>query len=193
MLQPALRYSHILLQECINPGDIVVDATMGNGHDTVFLSQLVGPTGVVYGFDVQEQALHATQLALANAKQDATVHLFLQGHETLGSVITEDTPIKAGVFNLGYLPKSDKSIATTGHTTIQAIDALLMRLQAKGRIILVIYDGHDEGKDEKKHVLNYVTHLPQDTYNVIHYHFINQQNNPPSLVCIEQKKQTQRS
>ncbi|MBO1308750.1 methyltransferase domain-containing protein [Enterococcus sp. 669A] len=189
MLQTALRYSHTLLKEIIQPGDQVIDATMGNGNDTLFLSELVGPEGKVYAFDIQEQALANTKEKLGDAAPQAS--LFLAGHETIETNVPEDHPIKAAIFNLGYLPNSDKTIITLPETTKQAMDAILKRLTVGGRMILVIYYGHDGGAAEKNEVLNYCGNLPQKSYNVLTYQFINQKNNPPILVCVEKKKGSQ--
>ena len=187
MLKPAMRYSHDLLLDCIETGDVVVDATMGNGHDTLFLAELVGPTGHVFGFDIQEQAYTATLEKITAADCLKQTTLCLTGHEHLGLFIPLDTPIKAAIFNLGYLPKGDKTLVTTKDTTLKAVEELLMRLVPKGRIILVLYDGHDEGKPEKSAVLTFVSQLDQTVFSVMHYQFLNQKNNPPSLVCIEKK------
>lgn len=190
MLQTALHYSHELLKEIVQPGDVVVDGTMGNGFDTVFLAELVGKTGLVYAFDVQEQALTTTTERLKAEKLLERTQLLLQGHETLSQVIPEIQPIKAALFNLGYLPHSDKSIITTEATTIPALTALISRLVARGRIILVIYSGHEGGEEEKQAVLNFATELPQEAFSVLYYEFINQKHSPPSLICIERKKNT---
>lgn len=187
MLQTALHFSHKLLQEVVHMGDSVVDATMGNGNDTAFLAQLVGSTGQVYAFDIQEQALvnTANKLQELSLKEHAT--LIQQGHETIDHHLPVDTKLTAAIFNLGYLPKSDKQIVTIPETTKQALDALLPRLIAKGRIILVVYYGHDGGERELTLVQDYCQHLPQDKFNVLSYQFINQKNNPPILFCIEKK------
>lgn len=187
MLKTALRYSHELLQDVIELGDSVVDATMGNGNDTLFFAELVGETGKVYAFDVQQQALDNTTKRLEEHHCLQQAQLFLKGHENIDTLISEEEILSAAVFNLGYLPKSDKSIVTKEDTTIQALEGLLKRLKKKGRIVLVIYDGHDEGKVEKQEVLHFVAELPQEKYSVLNYQFINQRNNPPSLICIEKK------
>lgn len=187
MLKTSLRFSHELLEAVVTPGDTVVDATMGNGNDTLFLAQLVGETGHVYGFDVQETALLNTTKRLEEHQCLKQAHLLLQGHETLGNVLAPEEAVKAAIFNLGYLPKSDKSIVTHEETTIKALNELLIRLEEKGRIILVVYDGHDEGKVEKSAVLDFVQTLPQEKFSVLNYQFINQRNNPPSLIAIERK------
>ena len=189
MLKRSLHYSHDLLKAVISPGDTVVDATMGNGNDTLFLAQLVGENGCVHAFDVQEQAIINTEIRIKEHQCDKQTTLHLTGHENIGKVIDIDTSISAAIFNLGYLPKSDKSIVTREDTTIKALEELLLRLKETGRIILVIYDGHDEAKVEKAEVLSFVSNLPQEIYSVLSYQFINQRNNPPSLICIEKKPQ----
>lgn len=187
MLPTALHFSHQLLQEIIVPSDQVIDATMGNGNDTSFLAQLVGKTGKVYAFDVQQQALDNTtkKLTEQNLLEQAT--LFLAGHETIEQKLAADVPIKAAIFNLGYLPKSDKSIITLPDTTKQAMNAILKRLVTGGRMILVVYYGHSGGELEKEQVLTYCQNLPQEQYSVLTYQFINQKNNPPLLLCVEKK------
>lgn len=187
MLKTALRFSHDLLEEIVISGDVVVDATMGNGNDTLFLAQLVEKTGHVYSFDVQEQAVINTTKRLKENSCEEQVTLLLQGHETVGNIIEKTQTIRAAIFNLGYLPKSDKTVTTHEKTTLKALRELLIRLEKKGRIILVIYDGHDEGKTEKTAVLDFVANLPQEQFSVLNYQFINQRNNPPSLICIEKK------
>lgn len=187
MLATALHYSHTLLKEVLQPGDIAVDATMGNGHDTCFLAELVGRTGHVYAFDLQDQALENTATRLAVAGLTNRVALIHGGHETLSQYIPETQPIKAAIFNLGYLPQSDKSVITLPATTRQALDALLLRLAPRGRIVLVCYYGHAGGPEELASVRAYCEALPQEQYNVLNYQFINQKNQPPILFCIESK------
>lgn len=187
MLATSLHFSHTLLKEIVQVGDTVVDATMGNGHDTALLAELVGRTGQVYAFDVQEQAVQATKHRLQELHLLEQTTLLQQGHETLGQVIPDTTDIRAAVFNLGYLPKSDKHIITKPDTTKKALEALLPRLRPKGRIVLVVYYGHEGGADELSLVNDYCQQLPQEAYNVLTYQFINQRNQPPILFCIEKK------
>lgn len=187
MLQTALNFSHTLLQEIIHENDIVVDATMGNGNDTVFLANLVGENGHVYAFDIQEKAIENTKITLNEQDLLQRTSLLNQGHETIDYVIPQNVPIKAAIFNLGYLPKSDKKVITKSETTIQALTQLLPLLAPKGRIILVVYFGHDGGREELEAVQNFCLSLPQKEYNVLAYQFINQKNNPPILYCIEKK------
>ncbi|MGG5359531.1 MULTISPECIES: class I SAM-dependent methyltransferase [unclassified Enterococcus] len=187
MLLTALHYSHQLLKETIQPGDFVVDATMGNGNDTAFLAELVGPSGEVLAFDIQKQALENTEKKLTELDLLSQTTLFPLGHEHIESVLAEETKISAAVFNLGYLPKSDKQVITLPDTTKKALDGLLPHLVRGSRIILVVYYGHEGGIDELTMVENYAKTLPQEEYSVLRYGFINQKNNPPVLFCIEKK------
>ncbi|KXU14329.1 SAM-dependent methyltransferase, MraW methylase family [Streptococcus oralis] len=135
----------------------------------------------VYAFDIQEQALEMTQERLKEAGFE-NAQLILQGHETLDQFVKE---VKAGIFNLGYLPSADKSIITKPHTTIEALDKLCHHLVKGGRIALMIYYGHEGGDLERDAVLTYVSRLPQQEFTVAVYRTLNQVNHPPFLIMIE--------
>ena len=173
-----LEMAHDFLAQVITREDIVIDATMGNGHDTLFLAKLAKQ---VYAFDIQEQALEKTSQRLQEAGL-TNVELILQGHETVDQFVRE---AKAGIFNLGYLPSADKSIITQPQTTIEALEKLCHLLVKGGRIAIMIYYGHEGGDIERDAVLDYVSHLPQQEYTTTIYRTLNQINNPPFLVMIE--------
>ena len=170
--------AHDFLAQVITQEDIVVDATMGNGHDTLFLAKLAKQ---VYAFDIQEQAIEKTSQRLQEAGL-TNVELLLQGHETVDQFITE---VKAAIFNLGYLPSADKSIITQPQTTIEALDKLCQMLVKGGRIAIMIYYGHEGGDIERDAVMDFVSQLPQQEYTATIYRTLNQINNPPFLVMIE--------
>ena len=182
MLRP-LQMAHAFLEEVVTDEDIVVDATMGNGHDTLFWARLAKK---VYAFDIQEQAIEQTTKRLAEAKLD-NVELFLTGHENVDQYVES---IKAAIFNLGYLPSADKTVITQPHTTIQALEKLCQRLVTSGRIAIMIYYGHEGGDVERDAVLDFVSQLPQQEFTVALYKTINQINQPPFLVMIEKLKMT---
>jgi len=188
-LERILPFARSLLKKAIQHGDIVVDATMGNGHDTLFLAQLVGNSGQVFSFDIQKEALISTEKRLIEHNVQDIVHLSLCGHEQVKSVIPADYhgKVTGAVFNLGYLPGGDKSIVTTSQTTIAAIEQLLEILAPAGIIVLVIYHGHPEGQKERDRLLQYVQTLDQQTAHVLEYRFINQMNNPPFIIAIEKR------
>lgn len=191
-LARVLPYAKELLESVIHEGDCVVDMTAGNGHDTHFLAEQVGPSGRVIAFDVQEQAIEETTRRLQAAHVFDWVDLYHESHIHVGArLFAEQRPIRAGVFNLGYLPGSDKSVTTTGEETLEALRALLPVLVPGGLVVLVIYHGHSEGRRERDAVLEHVSSLPQQDYAVLQYRFLNQQNNPPFIVAIEKKLKKQ--
>ena len=173
-----LEMAHDFLAQVITQEDIVVDATMGNGHDTLFLAKLAKQ---VYAFDIQKQALEKTSQRLQEAGL-TNAELILQGHETVDQFVRE---VKAAIFNLGYLPSADKSIITQPQTTLDALDKLCHMLVKGGRIAIMIYYGHEGGDIERDAVMDFVSQLPQQEYTATIYRTLNQINNPPFLVMIE--------
>lgn len=184
----AQQFSHFLLQTCLNEGQIAIDATMGNGHDTLFLANLVGKTGCVHAFDIQNIAIERTNALLTEHNQLDQCVLHLKGHEHIDTILNESDVISGAIFNLGYLPNANKQIITKQETTLIAIDALLKRLRQYGRIVIVIYYGHPGGETEKNAILHYVNNLPQKDYTVLQYAFLNQKNSPPFVIAIEKRK-----
>lgn len=182
-LQRVLQYAQFLLKETVETGDIVVDATAGNGYDTTFLAQLVGENGHVFAFDVQQQAIESTNKRLTEAGMANRVSTILDGHENVAQYVQQ--PISAAIFNLGYLPGSEHQIITKPNTTLQAIESLLKLLKVGGMIVLVVYYGHEGGKEERDQVIEYVSNLPQKKVHVLRYEFINQKNDPPFIIALE--------
>ncbi|MEO2033437.1 MAG: FAD-dependent oxidoreductase [Planctomycetaceae bacterium] len=135
--------------EAIKPGDVVIDATVGNGYDTCFLANNVGGEGQVYGFDVQQPAIESTQKRL-DAAGLKNVELIQRSHSEIKWQVT--VPVSAAMFNLGYLPRSDHSIVTRAETTIAALEQIVDLLCAGGIITILAYRGHDGGMEESKAV-----------------------------------------
>lgn len=186
MLPNAQQFSHQLLKECIQKGDTVVDATAGNGYDTLFLTELVGTTGKVYAFDIQQEALSQTEKRLQENNYSTLVKLIQDSHAHLSDYITE--PIQAAIFNLGYLPGSDKSIITKPDSTLHALKSLLPILKLHGRIVIVCYWGHKGGIEELGQLEAFFPTLSQKQWTVLRYQFMNQQHQPPICFVIERKQ-----
>ena len=138
----------------LKEGDVAVDFTMGNGHDTAFLSKTVGPAGRVYAFDIQEQALASTAKLLKEQQCPDNVTLIHASHHLLKEHVKE--PFRAGMFNLGYLPGGDKRITTMRETTLPAIEAALDLLDSDGILNIAVYPGHEEGELEGKMICDYL-------------------------------------
>ncbi|WP_455542120.1 class I SAM-dependent methyltransferase [Intestinibacter sp.] len=174
----------IYLENIIKEGDIVIDATMGNGYDTVYLAKKVGQNGKVYAFDVQEEALKSTSKKVAKEALE-NVELILDGHQNMDKYVHED--VSCIVFNLGYLPRAKHQIITKANTTIEAIQKGLDLLAPNGVMSIAIYSGHEGGMEEKNEVYKFTQSLDQNYFNVLCTKFINQINNPPELLLIEKK------
>jgi len=179
----SLTQSHQYIERFVEPGDIVIDATAGNGNDTVFLAKLVGEKGRVFAFDIQKIAIEKTREKLTTLGLMDRVELVNDGHENLDKYINSN--VKAVMFNLGYLPGGDHKVGTKAETTICAIEKAMELLAIGGLISIVIYHGGDSGFEEKNKVMEYIAQIDPKKYTVMKTEFINQPNCPPILVCIE--------
>lgn len=145
------------ISEHLRAGDTCADFTMGNGYDTVFLSNAVGERGKVYAFDVQEKALFETEKRLKESGCPVNYELILDSHENADRYIHER--IKAGMFNLGWLPGSDRSVTTKRTSTLAAVEKAIGMLDADGVITVAVYPGHPEGDAEGRMLEEYFASL----------------------------------
>lgn len=160
----------------LHAGDVAVDFTMGNGHDTEFLSKTVGRTGHVFAFDIQEQALASTQEHLLSSGCPDNYTLILDSHSHVKKYV--DVPIKAGMFNLGYLPGGDKSVTTMRATTMPAIEAAISLMDRDAVINIAVYPGHAEGEAEGKMVEDYLSSVSRFKLCVTKIKLINSPASP---------------
>lgn len=174
---------HHFVEDHVQPGDICIDATMGNGNDTALLSKLVGENGKVTAFDVQQIALDNTRNKLQTEGCPENYELVLASHEIMGEYAEENT-VSCITFNLGYLPGGDHSKATKSMSSICAIETGLGLLKKKGLMTVCIYSGGDSGFEEKEAVLSYIKALDAKKYLVIISEYANRPNNPPIPVLI---------
>ena len=168
----------------LGEGDVAVDFTMGNGHDTAFLSKTVGENGHVYAFDVQSQALDSTKMLLANEGCPENYTLVLDSHHKVKEYVS--TPIRAGMFNLGYLPGSDKSVTTMRETTMPAIEAAVDLLDHGGVLTVAVYPGHAEGDAEGKMLDEYFATLDRKKICCTQIRILNSPTSP-FFIIIENK------
>jgi SAM-dependent methyltransferase len=179
----AIEMAHLLLRQTLKPGDWVVDSTVGNGYDTLWLAQIVGPSGRVFGFDVQ-----AVALAEASRRVDGLpqVMLFHAGHERMVAHLPAEAKgrLAAVMFNLGFLPGADKAVITRAETTLTALHQALDDLAVGGQITLVLYPGHNGGDDEAAAVRSWAERLP-GRFTAAQYGWINTVRPGPELLVIE--------
>lgn len=146
-------HKHFILEH-LGEGEVAVDFTMGNGNDTLFLSRTVGERGKVYAFDIQEDALVSTRAHLEANGAPENYTLICASHHRVKEFVSE--PIKAGMFNLGYLPRSGrKTLYTMRETTMPAVEAAIDLLAPDGVLIVAIYPGHEEGALEGEMLREY--------------------------------------
>ena len=146
--------AHLLIRQRLRPGDRAIDATLGNGHDALFLAQLVGEHGRVWAFDPQPAAHAAAKAEFAAQGVDQGRVTFLEmGHETMAAHLTGS--VQAIMFNLGYLPGGDASIITQPTSTDRALRDAYDNLRPGGRLICVAYTGHPGGPEESDIVLKF--------------------------------------
>ena len=179
-----------LLAGHISKGDQVMDGTMGNGYDTLFLWQQVQPEGCVTAFDLQAEALETTRFRLIAAGWSGdphTLRLIQDNHSRLADYVQK--PLKAVMFNLGYLPGSDKTTVTQWHDLKQSLEALRNDyLLLPGGIISVIsYSGHSGGQEEQQQLLAYAECLPSEKWAVMVMRRINASLSAPVMVLIQKK------
>jgi predicted methyltransferase len=176
-----------IIADVLQEGDIAIDATVGNGHDTVFLAKAVGSTGHVFGFDVQSESIANTRKQLQQQNLQQRVTLFQQDHADLAACIPDSmkTRIKAVMFNLGYLPGGDKSLVTRDHSTLQALNAVLPHLLPGGVITIVAYRGHSGGQDETRAVRDWCTQLDKLSYTVELFNSLAESETAPILMVIK--------
>lgn len=169
-LKPLTAVAHDAVAAALFDGAKAIDATMGNGNDTVFLAQQVGPNGSVIAFDIQSAAVATTACRIEQAGVAARVELRLQGHqEMLAAVPTSWLgAVNAVMFNLGYLPGGDKTCVTQATTTCQALGNAIELLATSGRLSILLYRHHAGADPEVSAVMQWLGDLP-DAYHVDSY------------------------
>lgn len=177
--------SHDIISKVVKKGDSVVDATAGNGKDTIFLAELVGSGGRVYAFDLQEEAVAETEKVLQQAGLSERVEIFRKGHEEMGRFVTNR--VRAVMFNLGYLPGGDKRLITRPSTTVAALKASLELLIPGGLVTLVVYRGHSGGREESYSIKAFVQRLSQEKWDVVACEFPNRKEEASYLLCIQSR------
>lgn len=183
MLGNITQLAKFFMQMKIKPDDFVIDATAGNGNDTIFLAKLVSDNGKVFSFDIQAQAIEYTKEKLLKENLINRVELIMNSHEYINKYVK--VKIKGAMFNLGYLPGGDHAITTKGNSTILALEQTLELLLADGIISICLYYGHPEGIEELELVNSFLNTINNKDYNVIKLDYINKKNSSPKLILIE--------
>lgn len=185
-----VHLAHLFWQSLLKKDDIVVDATLGNGKDALFLSQILlkNGGGTLHGLDIQKQALENTSVLLEKNAKDflSSVHLFQRSHESFPELISKGS-VKLVVYNLGYLPGSDKTITTMTDTTLLSIKNALELITPSGAISITCYPGHREGQNEFLALESFANMLDKSFFCVTSHTWLNRQSSP-ILIFIQKAK-----
>ena len=159
--------AHQRIRPHLFPGAIAIDATLGNGYDSLFLAQHIAPTGKLYGFDIQPAAILATQTRMQTAQLAELTQLFRESHAQLAQLIpvSEHGKIQAIMFNLGYLPGAEKHLITQTASTLTALAASVNLLSTTGLLSILAYPGHPGGAEETQAVSDWIAQLPSTQFN----------------------------
>lgn len=178
-----LDAAHALWQKTLHENDTAIDATAGNGHDTLVLSRMI-KTGKLYAIDIQQEALRKTKEKIEqnNSGYEQIVYINAS-HATFPDSIPLHS-VRLIVYNLGYLPGGDKSLTTQTSSTLKSLENALDLLMPGGALSLMLYPGHEEGEKEAAAVVEFAKKLPKIKYEVIHH---KHPDNPksPSLLWVQ--------
>ena len=168
-------------------GALAVDATVGNGYDTLFLAHRVGPKGTVLGFDVQKGALAGAREMLKFVGSLDRVSFIHDSHSRLANYLPAGAGIQGAMFNLGYLPRGNRQIITRPDTTIMALGGVLANLAARGRITILVYRGHEEGILEYVEVRQFLEQLSADEWMVEEFASTSDSPTAPRLFRVQKQ------
>lgn len=174
-LDRIIEHSHQTLKRFLGEYVTAIDMTIGNGFDTLFLAKSCKK---VYGFDIQEAALMTTRNRL-NETGLNNIELILDCHSNFKHYVKE--PFRVVVFNLGYLPTSDKTVTTLSQTTLNALRGVLEVIEPGGIIAITVYPGHLEGDIEARDIEAFVKTLPSQAFTVLKYQIMNRHKAPYNI------------
>ena len=177
------QYTRLFIRQQVKPGDLCMDATMGNGNDTALLSLLAGEKGHVVAFDIQPQALENTRKQMEQRGCPGNWELVQRSHEYMEEYGAPGS-ISCITFNLGYLPGGDHAIATRADSSIRAIESGIRLLKKGGLMTICIYSGGDSGFEERDRVLGFLENIDPHECLVICSEYANRPNNPPIPVLV---------
>lgn len=192
LFQTPLDLAHEYWRSLLNPGDCVIDATCGNGHDTLFLAKIVidsSKKGALTAIDIQPQAIENTQKLLRENLVEAlipNISFYQQCHSKFPTHFSNES-VALIVYNLGYLPGGNKALTSIYSTTLQSLQAALPLIKPGGVISITCYPGHEAGKHEEESVLHFMASLDPLIWSCCHHRWPNRQN-APSLMLIQRGK-----
>jgi predicted methyltransferase len=169
-----------ILKTLIRPGDLAIDATAGNGHDTLFLAECVGPNGQVLAFDVQEAALSSARSRIEAAGLAARVNFLHVSHVEMAAYAPRESAAVI-FFNLGYLPGENHDLTTESATTLAALEVAADLIRPGGALSILCYPGHPAGAAEAMAVEHWLMGKAADGWRLAKYGAIGTRRPAPFL------------
>lgn len=166
-----LDLAHKYWKDFLKNEDAAIDATCGNGHDSLVLAQILSH-GDLFCYDIQERAIQESKRRLDGLTCRAT--FFQKSHIDFSDI---HQPVKLIVYNLGYLPLSDKSITTMTDTTLKSVQEALSKVVDGGAVSITCYPGHEEGELEEKALLGFLKTLPT-SFSICYHQWPNRPKSP---------------
>lgn len=186
LFQSPLDLAHGYWEKIVKRGDKVIDATCGNGHDALILAKLVGSKGHLVAFDIQKQAIQTSRTYLSEnipIEDMPQVDFILGCHSHFPETISKES-VRLVVYNLGYLPRTDKSVITKTETTLKSLEKAMELLMPGGVISITCYPGHEGGDKEEIAILELVKNLSQEKWSSCYHQWINRKKSP-SLILLQ--------
>jgi len=180
-----------IIEKALFEGATAVDATLGNGHDCLWLCKLVGESGRVYGFDIQKEAVERSRARLADQGVENRAMLIHDGHQNMLSHLERESA-DAIMFNLGWLPGAEHGVTTFTETTLQAVNAALEVLKQDGVMTVCVYPGHEEGAREREALIQWARNLDEKRFDAMIQSYLNQSNSPPLMIAVKKNKRRQK-
>lgn len=178
-----INVAHTLLLDKVQQAQIMLDATCGNGFDTLFLSKNSLSQAEIYAFDIQPEAIANSKKLLKEQGVEHKVSWFCDNHINFSDYIKNKLDVV--ILNLGYLPNGDKNITTTAPTTILLLEKLLIKLNVGGIVAITSYPGHNEGFAENLILQDQLQTLPSKYFTVASFKMINHSDKAPVFYIIE--------
>jgi predicted methyltransferase len=175
--------AHRFIREVLRPGDLAIDATAGNGHDTLVLARCIAPDGIVLAIDIQHDAIERTT-ALMDEHGRTNYRTFVGSHIIIDSLFPCKRSVGAVMFNLGYRPQGDHTITTQTASTIEALRMACEVIRVGGIVTVIAYRGHAGGAEETHAVRELVRALPTAEFET---HEVDPVPTSPVLIVIRRR------
>lgn len=180
-------FNDYIMDEFLQEGYVCLDGTCGNGHDTLTMRKLVGDSGKIYSFDIQEDAINSAKELLSSKKLDCkNIEFLVDSHEKIDLYVKES--IDFAIFNLGYLPGGDKALTTIWDSTRKSLEKTLEIMRKGALLSVTAYPGHEEGYLERNQLKEYLLSLNSKKYNITNLNYFNQKDTAPETFIIEKRK-----